>query len=69
LVSISLTFSYIITIGCAIWQKTKGPGIPTERFSLGRYSITINILGVIFIAPIMVLAAYVSYQTLYNPPY
>jgi len=56
LVSVSLTFSYLITILCTIWHKLRGPGLPRERFSLGRSGMIVNIMAFFLMAPIMVLA-------------
>jgi len=64
LVSVSLTSSYVITISCVIWHRVKGPGLPKERFSLGRAGLAINILAFCTMAPIMVLAPLVSYLQL-----
>ncbi|KAK5117848.1 hypothetical protein LTR85_008622 [Meristemomyces frigidus] len=61
LVSVALTFSYLITMSCAIWQRIWGTGIPKERFSLGVFGLPLNILGIIFIAPITVLAPFPPY--------
>ncbi|KAK4548180.1 hypothetical protein LTR36_010049 [Oleoguttula mirabilis] len=61
LVSMALTFSYMITMSCTIWQRIWGAGIPKERFSLGVFGLPCNILGVFFIAPIMVLSPFPPY--------
>ena len=48
----SIAFSYTITIGCLIWQRVTGKTLPPRRWSLGRWGLTVNIIGVLFIMPI-----------------
>ena len=56
LVSVSLTFSYVITISSKLWKRGKGGGLPKERFSLGFFGPYIDVAAVCTMSPIMVLA-------------
>jgi len=56
LISVSLTFSYVITMSCTTWKRLYGGGLPPERFSLGAFGLPINIMGILMMSPITVLA-------------
>jgi amino acid transporter len=48
----SILFSYTITIGCLVWRRLRGAPLPPRRWSLGKYGLTVNIVSILFVAPI-----------------
>ncbi|RYC80884.1 hypothetical protein BFJ63_vAg16219 [Fusarium oxysporum f. sp. narcissi] len=56
LATTGLLSSYMVSIGCMIWQRcTKSPLLPS-KFSLGRWGLAINIVSEVFLVVIFVLA-------------
>ncbi|EME82052.1 uncharacterized protein MYCFIDRAFT_119632, partial [Pseudocercospora fijiensis CIRAD86] len=53
LASVSVLFSYLMTISCAVSRRILGPNLPPRRWSLGKWGMLINILSLIFITPIL----------------
>jgi amino acid transporter len=50
----ALLSSYAITIGCVLLRRLKGERLPAARYSLGKWGTLINIVALIYIAPIFV---------------
>lgn len=51
--TVSILFSYNITIGCLIWRRLFGQPLPTRRWSLGQYGLPINCISLALIAPML----------------
>ena len=51
--TVSLLFSYNITIGCLIWRRLCGNPLPARRWSLGEYGMPLNIVSVCFTTPML----------------
>jgi amino acid transporter len=47
--------SYAITIGCGLYRRLFSLPLPEPRFSLGKWSVLINIGALIFLLPIFVI--------------
>lgn len=50
---ISILVSYFITIGCLVWRRLYGQPLPSRRWSLGRFGLTINIISLVFVTPLI----------------
>jgi amino acid transporter len=50
----ALLSSYAITIGCVLLRRLQGRRLPPARYSLGRWGSAINIIALVYIAPIFV---------------
>ena len=50
--SVSVLTSYLITISCLIWRRTRGARLPARRWSLGRFGLAINITAILFLLPL-----------------
>lgn len=48
---VSFLFSYVITLVCLIWRRTRGAPLPERRWSLGKYGLAINVLALAFLIP------------------
>ncbi|RMZ88889.1 hypothetical protein DV736_g3889, partial [Chaetothyriales sp. CBS 134916] len=51
--TVSILFSYTITIGCLIWRRIFGKPLPSRRWSLGRWGLPINIISLCFTTPML----------------
>lgn len=45
----ALLASYIVSIGCFLSKRLRDEPLPSSRFSLGRYGMTINIIALVFL--------------------
>jgi hypothetical protein len=52
----ALVTSYYITIGSMIYRRLQGGPLPAARYSLGKYGLAINIISLIYLAPIFVFS-------------
>lgn len=48
---VSFLFSYVITLVCLIWRRTRGAPLPERRWSLGKYGLVINVAALVFLIP------------------
>jgi choline transport protein len=47
--TVALMATYVISLGCVTWKRVKYPEtLPKARWSLGRFGLPINILGLIY---------------------
>ncbi|KAI4255820.1 MAG: hypothetical protein LQ352_002375 [Teloschistes flavicans] len=53
---VALLSSYSITIACLVWRRLWGEPLPPRRWSLGKYGLTINVISLLFLAPICFFA-------------
>ncbi|KAK3722150.1 hypothetical protein LTR37_002583 [Vermiconidia calcicola] len=51
--TVSILFSYTITIGCLIWRRLSGNPLPARRWSLGKWGLPINIVSLCFTTPML----------------
>ncbi|KIW33263.1 uncharacterized protein PV07_00130 [Cladophialophora immunda] len=51
--TVSILFSYTITIGCLIWRRLYGKPLPPRRWSLGRWGLPVNIISLCFTTPML----------------
>lgn len=52
--TISILFSYNITIGCLIWRRLFGTSLPHRRWSLGpRMGLMVNVFALGFTTPML----------------
>jgi choline transport protein len=61
--TVSILFSYAITIGCLIWRRLCGAPLPASRWSLGRAGLPLNIISVCLVLPMLFFYVW----PLYNP--
>lgn len=48
---VSFLFSYVITLVCLIWRRTRAAPLPERRWSLGKYGLAINVAALAFLIP------------------
>ncbi|KAK1068518.1 hypothetical protein LTR74_005597 [Friedmanniomyces endolithicus] len=53
LATISILFSYTITIGCLIWRRLFGDPLPPRRWSLGKWGLPLNIISLCCTTPML----------------
>ncbi|KAK0861635.1 hypothetical protein LTR87_016882 [Friedmanniomyces endolithicus] len=53
---VSLLVSYTVTITCLVWRRLSGTPLPPRKWSLGRYGLTINLIGLTFVLPVLFFA-------------
>ena len=51
--TVSILFSYTITIGCLIWRRIWGAPLPARRWSLGKWGLPVNIVSLCFTTPML----------------
>jgi len=56
LTTVALLFSYLLTISTLIWRRMVGKPLPRERFTLGSWGLTINILAWLCVAPLTIIS-------------
>ena len=50
--SVSISTSYIITIGCLVLKRMRGEALPARRWSLGKFGMVINVVSILFLLPL-----------------
>lgn len=55
---LALMSTYMLSIGCVLFRRLKGPALPAARWSLGRWGLPINAFAVIYSAFIVLLSCF-----------
>lgn len=48
LISGAIALTYALSIGCVLWRRLFGEPLPPARWSLGRWGVTTNAVGLLF---------------------
>ena len=48
LTMLALTSTYLISLGCVLWRRCFGGGLPASPWTLGRFGIPINVLALCY---------------------
>ncbi|KAL1581783.1 hypothetical protein WHR41_09379 [Cladosporium halotolerans] len=51
--TVSILFSYTITIACLIWRRLFGAPLPPRRWSLGRVGLPVNVVALCLTTPML----------------
>jgi len=51
--TVSILFSYTITISCLIWRRLFGKPLPARRWSLGKFGLPLNVMSLCFTTPML----------------
>lgn len=57
---VSLTSSYLISISCVTWRRMSRLPLPETEFSMGRWSLPVNLLSLAFLSILFVMLFFPS---------
>ena len=55
---LALMSTYMLSIGCVLLRRLRGPALPPARWSLGRWGIPVNAFAVAYAAFIVLLSCF-----------
>lgn len=55
---LALMSTYMLSIGCVLFRRLKGPALPPARWSLGRWGLLVNALAIGYSGLVVVLSCF-----------